>query len=135
MHIAHCTFQTYSDDRGRLTALEEWKDIPFNVKRIYYIYDTNLGIRRGYHAHRSLEQILICIHGSCKILLDDGNRKEIVPLTQPNEGLYIPPGIWREMYDFSTDAVLLVLASELYDESDYIRDYEEFLSYATLQGA
>ena len=85
-------------------------------------------MRRGLHAHRSLEQILICIHGSCKVLLDDGIEKKIVPLERPYEGLYVSNNMWREMFDFSSDAVLLVLASELYDEADYIRDYDEFLS-------
>ena len=86
-------------------------------------------MRRGYHAHKSLEQILICIHGSCKILLDNGTEKKVVPLEKPYEGLYVANNMWREMYDFSFDAVLLVLASELYDESDYIRNYDKFLEY------
>ena len=84
-------------------------------------------MRRGYHAHKSLEQILICIHGSCKILLDNGTEKKVVPLEKPYEGLYVSNNMWREMYDFSPDAVLLVLASDFYDESDYIRNYDEFL--------
>ena len=83
---------------------------------------------RGHHAHKSLEQILICIHGSCKILLDNGEEKKIVSLEKPYEGLYIKNNIWREMYDFSPDAVLMVLASDYYKEEDYIRNYEEFLS-------
>lgn len=93
------------------------------------MYDTGKGVRRGLHAHKSLEQILICIHGSCKILLDNGNEKKIVPLEKPYEGLYIANDMWREMYDFSPDAVLLVLASDFYDEKDYIRDYNEFLTF------
>ena len=93
------------------------------------MYDTGKGVRRGYHAHMSLEQILICIHGSCKILLDNGQEKKVVPLEKPYEGLYISNNIWREMFDFSPDAVLLVLASDFYNEEDYIRDYEEFLAF------
>ena len=93
------------------------------------MYDTAKGIVRGYHAHKSLEQILICIHGSCKILLDNGKEKKIVPLEKPYEGLYVANNMWREMYDFSADSVLMVLASELYDENDYIRDYDEFLKF------
>lgn len=131
MEITTYTFQSHGDDRGQLIALEELKDIPFSVKRIYYMYDTGRGVRRGYHAHKCLEQILICIHGSCKILLDDGSEKAIVPLEHPNEGLYLSNAVWREMFDFSPDAVLLVLASELYDEADYIRDYDEFLRFIT----
>ena len=93
------------------------------------MYDTGEGVRRGYHAHKSLEQILICIHGKCKVLLDNGKEKKVVPLEKPYEGLYVANNMWREMFDFSSDAVLLVFASELYDESDYIRDYDEFLQF------
>ena len=129
MDIIKYTFPPHGDDRGQLVALEEFKNIPFDIKRVYYMYDTVCGVSRGHHAHKSLEQILICVHGSCKILLDDGDQKEIVPLDKPNEGLYISNNIWREMFDFSPDAVLMVLASEHYDESDYIRDYGEFLRF------
>ena len=120
-------FQQHGDDRGMLVALEEFKDIPFEIKRVYYLYDTKEGVRRGFHAHKSLEQILVCIHGSCKVLLDNGHEKKNVSLEKPYEGLYISNDIWREMYDFSSDAVLLVLASDFYKEEDYIRDYDDFL--------
>ena len=93
------------------------------------MYDTGKGVRRGFHAHKSLEQILICIHGSCKILLDNGREKKTVFLEKPYEGLYIANNIWREMFDFSSDAVLLVLASDFQNEEDYIRDYDEFLAF------
>lgn len=129
MQIKKYVFQQHGDDRGQLVALEELKDIPFEIKRVYYMYDTGEGVRRGYHAHKSLEQILICIHGSCKILLDDGTEQEIVALEKPYEGLYVSNAMWREMFDFSPDAVLMVLASEYYDESDYIRNYDDFLEY------
>lgn len=127
MQVIKYVFQPHGDSRGQLVALEELKDIPFRIKRVYYMYDTGDGVRRGFHAHKSLEQILICIHGSCKILLDNGTEKKVVPLEKPYEGLYVSSMMWREMYDFSPDAVLMVLASEIYDESDYIRDYDEFL--------
>ena len=127
MQVVKDVFQPHGDDRGQLVALEEFIDIPFEIKRVYYMYETGEGVRRGFHAHKSLEQILICIHGTCKILLDNGFEKKIVPLEKPYEGLYISNDMWREMYDFSPDAVLLVLASDLYDESDYIRDYDEFI--------
>lgn len=127
MQIVKYAFQQHGDDRGMLVALEEFNDIPFEIKRVYYMYDTIDGVRRGLHAHKSLEQILICIHGSCKILLDNGNEKKIVSLERPYEGLYVPNNLWREMYDFSKDAVLMVLASEVYNEDDYIRDYDTFL--------
>ncbi len=129
MQVIKYAFQQHGDERGQLVALEEYKDIPFQIKRVYYMYDTGKGVRRGYHAHKSLEQILICIHGSCKILLDNGQEKKVVPLEKPYEGLYISNNIWREMFDFSPDAVLLVLASDFYNEEDYIRDYEEFLAF------
>lgn len=128
MQVKKYTFQSHGDDRGQLVALEEGIDIPFCIKRVYYMYDTVKGVVRGKHAHKSLEQILICIHGSCKVLLDDGQEKKVVFLEKPYEGLYISNNIWREMYDFSEDAVLMVLASELYDEDDYIRNYDQFLS-------
>lgn len=129
MQIIKYVFKSHGDDRGQLVALEEFKDIPFKIKRIYYIYNTAKGVTRGFHAHKNLEQILVCINGSCKIRLDDGKEKKIVPLDKPYEGLYVANNIWREMFDFSPDAVLLVLASELYDPRDYIRDYEEFLKF------
>ena len=92
------------------------------------MYDTKEDVHRGYHSHRTLEQILICIHGSCKVLLDNGKEQKVVSLEKPYEGLYVGADIWREMYEFSGDAVLMVLASEYYNESDYIRNYEEFLA-------
>lgn len=128
MQVVKYIFQQHGDDRGQLVALEEQKDIPFEIKRVYYMYDTGQGVRRGFHAHHSLEQILICIHGSCKILLDNGKEKKVIPLERPYEGLYIPGDMWREMYDFSEEAVLMVLASDFYREEDYIRDYNEFLN-------
>ena len=128
MQIVKYQFQQHGDDRGQLVSLEEFNDIPFKIKRVYYMYDTGEGVVRGKHAHKSLEQILICIHGSCKVRLDNGNEKKDVFLERPYEGLYIPNDMWREMYDFSPDAVLIVLASEIYDESDYIRDYDAFLA-------
>lgn len=122
-------FLEHGDNRGTLIALEQKKNIPFEIKRVYYMYDTKEGVRRGFHAHYNLEQVLICVKGTCKILLDDGQEKEHILLDSANKGLYIKSTLWREMYDFSEDAVLLVLASELYDESDYMRNYEEFLRY------
>lgn len=128
MQVVKYMFQPHGDDRGQLVALEEFTDIPFRIKRVYYMYETKEGVRRGFHAHKNLEQILICIHGSCKVLLDNGTERKEVRLEKPYEGLYVANDMWREMYDFSPDAVLMVLASEVYREEDYIRDYEEFLS-------
>lgn len=127
MQTIKYTFQPHGDSRGQLIALEEFNDIPFKIKRVYYMYDTGEGVRRGYHAHKSLEQILVCVHGSCKVHLDNGKETKEILLEKPYEGLYIPNNMWREMYDFSSDAVLIVFASEVYDEKDYIRRYEDFL--------
>lgn len=127
MNYKILNFQQHGDERGMLVALEESKEIPFSVKRVYYMYDTTQNGRRGYHAHKKLEQILVCVHGSCTIHLDDGKDVEEIILNKPYEGLYIANNIWREMYNFSEDAVLLVLASELYDENDYIRDYQKYI--------
>ena len=127
MQVIKYMFQPHGDERGQLVALEEFKDIPFRIKRVYYMYDTGTGVIRGKHAHKKLEQILVCINGSCKIRLDNGTETKVVPLEKPYEGLYLANNIWREMFDFSPDAVLVVLASELYDETDYVRDYDEFL--------
>lgn len=127
MEIKLYTFPPHGDDRGQLVAIEAMKDLPFAVKRVYYIYDTLPGVRRGFHAHLNLQQILLCVNGSCKIHLDNGFETREVLLDKPNEGLYISNDMWREMYDFTPGTVLLVLASEYYDEADYIRNYDDFI--------
>lgn len=120
------SFKLHLDNYGALVPVETYKDIPFGVKRIYYIYNVENGMRRGYHSHRDLEQALICVHGSVKILVKTPFEQEDVLLDDPTKALYIGPMVWREMYDFSSDAVLLVLASEHYTVSDYIRDYSKY---------
>ena len=115
------------DERGSLVAIEESKAIPFEIKRVYYIFKTQNGVSRGFHAHKRLKQLAVCVSGECRILLDDGKEQEDVWLDSPTKGLIIEGMTWREMHDFSEDCVLLVLANERYDESDYIRDYELFL--------
>lgn len=129
MQVIKYAFQQHGDERGMLVALEEYKDIPFEVKRVYYMYDTKKDVHRGFHAHKCLEQILVCICGSCKVLLDNGEEKKVISLEKPYEGLYVANDMWREMYDFSPDAVLLVLASDYYNEEDYIRDYDQFMRF------
>ena len=121
------TFQEHGDERGMLVSLEYEKECPFPIKRVYYMYDTKEKVRRGYHAHRNLQQLLICVSGSCKIHLDDGEETKEIILDTPQKGLYLGNGIWREMYDFTPGTVLMSLASELYDEGDYIRDYQQFI--------
>lgn len=127
MDIKMIDFQTHGDDRGSLVVAEYNKELPFVVRRIYYIYGVSDGKRRGYHSHRKLQQIYIAIHGSVKVDLDDGVTKQMVELSSADKGLFIGHNIWREIYDFSPDAVLLVLASDEFSESDYIRSYDEFV--------
>lgn len=129
MEIRKIRFTRHTNETGSLAFLESVRDIPFSIKRVYYIFDVAKGAHRGFHGHKKLQQVLICIRGSCKVLLDDGVEKAVVELNDPTEGLYGGNAVWREMFEFSSGAVLLVLASEYFDESDYIRDYKEFLSY------
>ncbi|HAS6066700.1 TPA: WxcM-like domain-containing protein [Vibrio vulnificus] len=126
MNVSLIQFQSHGDDRGSLVALETGKNIPFDIKRVYYIFKTKEGVERGFHAHKDLKQLAIVVSGSCRLRLDDGKERIDLLLDKPNQGLYIDSCIWREMYDFSDDCVLLVLANNHYDEADYIRDYEEF---------
>lgn len=118
-----------SDVRGNLTFIESGRHIPFEIARVYYIYDVPSGSARAGHAHRSLQQLFLALSGSFVVQLDDGYRKEQFLLNRPNTALYVPPGAWRVIDDFSGGAVMLVLASSPYDESDYIRSYDEFLCY------
>jgi dTDP-4-dehydrorhamnose 3,5-epimerase-like enzyme len=127
MDIKLIQLQSHGDERGSLVSLEEEKNIPFPIKRVYYVFDTKDKVRRGFHAHKKLKQLAIVVKGSCRFLLDDGNEKIEVLLDNPAQGLYIESFIWREMFDFSEDCVLMVLADSVYDEADYVRDYELFL--------
>jgi dTDP-4-dehydrorhamnose 3,5-epimerase-like enzyme len=120
------SFPPLGDDRGSLVALENQQSIPFDIKRVYYIFGTQPGVARGFHAHKRLKQVAVCVTGRCRMVLDDGNQREEVWLDSATKGILIEDMVWREMHDFSEDCVLLVLASEHYDESDYIRDYTEF---------
>lgn len=120
-------FTSLGDERGDLVSLEAKKEIPFDIKRVYYLFGTESCVSRGFHAHKNLQQMAICVKGSCTFILDDGNIREKVVLDSPLKGLYIDSMKWREMHDFSDDCVLVVLASSIYEEADYIRDYEDFL--------
>ncbi|EKO3369858.1 FdtA/QdtA family cupin domain-containing protein [Vibrio fluvialis] len=119
-------FQSLGDERGELISLEGKKNIPFTIKRIYYLFGMKADIPRGFHAHKRLKQVAICVKGSCDILMDDGIYKETVSLNSPNKGLVIDVMQWHEMRNFSDDCLIIVLASDLYDEDDYIRDYSVF---------
>lgn len=126
MNINMIKFSKYTDKYGNLVPIEGDMSIPFGIKRVYYIYGVEANIRRGFHSHVNLEQVLICVSGSVKILVKTPEDEQIILLDDPQEGLYIGPMIWREMYDFSEDAVLLVLASDHYKVADYIRDYAAY---------
>ena len=127
MEIKLIQLQSHGDDRGSLVSLEEQKNIPFPIKRVYYMFDTKDKVRRGFHAHKKLKQLAIVLKGSCRFLLDDGKEKIKMLLDNPAQGLYIESFVWREMFDFSEDCVLVVLADAFYDEEDYVRNYEEFI--------
>jgi hypothetical protein len=117
------------NDAGNITVVENGNNIPFRVKRIYYLYDIPGGEARGGHAHYELEQFVIAVSGSFDVILRDGKNRKIVTLNRPNLALHIVPGLWRELDNFSSGSICLVLASHTYDEADYIRDYSDFLKY------
>ena len=125
--IKTISFKALGDERGSLVSLEGNKSVPFDIKRVYYIFGTKEGISRGFHAHRNLKQVAVCVTGSCRFILDNGKQKEEIILDSATKGLLIEDLTWREMYDFSPDCVLMVLANEHYNESDYIRDYQSFI--------
>lgn len=116
------------DARGSLCVIEGGRDTDFPIARVYYIFGTQPGVARGFHAHRALRQLAVCVRGSCMMILDDGRERQSVMLDRPDRGLKIGPMIWREMHEFSEDAVLMVLADRHHDEADYIRDYDAFLA-------
>ncbi|SMO49911.1 WxcM-like, C-terminal [Saccharicrinis carchari] len=114
---------------GNITIVQNNKDLPFDVKRVYYLYDVPGGSERGGHAHKGLYQLIVAASGSFDVIIDDGKQKKIIQLNRPNFGLMVIPGIWREIVNFSSGAICFVLASEKYSEDDYIRSYDEFLNY------
>lgn len=121
----------HSDRQGDLSVVENGKDVPSDVKRVYYLYDIPGGVERGGHAHKLLQQLIVAASGSFTVVLDDGTEKRSVTLNRPYQGLLVVPGIWRELVDFSSGAICMVLASEKYDESDYIREYSSFQKQKT----
>ncbi len=130
--IYHCNIVHLPKEHnrvGNLTAIENNQTIPFEIKRVYYLYDIPGGESRGGHAHKALEQLIVAASGAFDILLDDGVNKKVVHLDRPDIGLHVVPGIWRELINFSSGAICLVLASDIYDSIDYISNYEDFLKY------
>ncbi len=127
MKIEIVQLQKHGDDRGALVSLEDENNVPFEIKRVYYLFETKDGVKRGLHAHFKLRQMVIAVRGHCRFLLDDGKERVEILLDDPSQGLLIDSLMWREMYDFSSDCVLMVLADAHYNEQDYIRDYKQFL--------
>ena len=119
----------HSDRQGDLSVVENLQDVPFEIRRVYYLYDVPGGACRGGHAHKKLFQLIIAASGSFNVVLDDGSERQRITLSQPYQALLVVPGIWRELDGFSSGSICLVLASEKYDEEDYIRNYQEFLRW------
>lgn len=132
MNYELINLKVHGDERGKLIALEGGRDLPFEIKRVYWIFDTAPDQDRGMHAHKNMEQIIVAMDGACKFTLDDGKKREDVWLNRPDIGLYIGKNMWREMTHFSYGCKLMVLASDYYDEKEYIRDYNEFLKEVEL---
>lgn len=122
-----CYFKDLGDERGKLVVVEGERDIPFDIKRVFYIYGSDSTVVRGQHANINSEFVLINVAGKSKVMITDGTQKEIVCLDKPMVGVYLPKMVWKEMYDFSEDSVLLVLANTHYDSSEYIRDFDNYL--------
>jgi len=130
--IADCKLLTFPKNHqinGNVTAINNQLDVDFNIKRVYYLYDVPGGAERGGHAHKGLHQVIIAASGSFDLILDDGKNKKRFQLNRPYQGIYLPPGLWRELDNFSSGSICLVLASEVYEEEDYFRDYKEFIEY------
>jgi dTDP-4-dehydrorhamnose 3,5-epimerase-like enzyme len=121
-------FNELGDERGHLVVAESKKDIPFEIRRIFYMFGSEKGVVRGQHANRRSEFVLINVQGTSKVLIDDGKEKNIVVLDKPHKGVYLNKMIWKDMYDFSEDSILLVLSNEHYDGREYIRNYDDFLN-------
>lgn len=121
-------FKQNGDDRGHLVVVEEKKDVPFSIARIFYIYGSDRDVVRGCHANRKTEFVLINVSGTSKVKVKDGNSEKVILLDRPHMGVYLPKMVWKEMYDFSEDSVLLCIASEPYDSNEYIRDYKTYLN-------
>jgi dTDP-4-dehydrorhamnose 3,5-epimerase-like enzyme len=130
MDIQRILLETHGDDRGMLVALEPERNVPFPIRRVYYLYATEKAVHRGRHAHRRLNQLAVAVRGAVTILLDDGHGPVEVRLDDPSRGLLMGCMVWRELYDFSDDCVLMVLADQPYDPADYITDYDAFLREA-----
>lgn len=126
-------FDKHHHANGNLTVVENCEQVPFDIKRVFYIYDVPGGEERGGHSHKMLQQVIIAISGAFDVLVDDGNEQNNYTLNRPYQGLLVPPGIWSKQHNFSSGSVCLVLASDHYDEADYVRDYDEFLELTSIK--
>jgi len=124
--------QVFTEGQGSIVVCDEQTGFPFTPKRVYYLYDVPNQAERGGHAHRALQQIMVAVSGSFEVVINDGNAEKTIRLDQPNQGLYFPPGLWRELKGFSGGAICLVLASEIYQEDDYIRKFTEFIDWKSV---
>lgn len=121
-------FEKFSDPRGSLTPIEGERHVPFAIRRVFYFYDVPVGDSRGAHAHRAQRQVIVCLAGSFDVVLDDGRRRQLVHVSRPWSGLYVPPMLWASQVSFDGGTVGLVLASDVFDETDYIRSYDDYRS-------
>lgn len=126
-NVKEITFDIKGDERGSLVAIQGQIDIEFPIERIYYIYDTDAGLTRGYHAHKAQKQILVCLAGKCDIKFNNGKETKVIEFEQPNKGVYLTGVVWREIFNMSKNCVLLSIVNTKYDEDDYIRNYPQFL--------
>jgi len=133
--VKEISFAKFGNEDGLLISLEGNKNIPFDIRRVYYIFNTPSNISRGCHSHKNLQQVIICLHGSCNIIVDDGIDRSEVCLDNLETGLLIDGNIWREMRNFSYDCILVVLASEYYDIDDYVYNYQDFLEMINEKGS
>ncbi|MES2995307.1 MAG: FdtA/QdtA family cupin domain-containing protein [Verrucomicrobiota bacterium] len=120
---------TRGDDRGLLVVAEVGRECPFAVARVYWVFGTREGVRRGFHAHKRTRQMAVCVAGGCSFLMDNGGTSKVIRMQSPDQALMIEPGVWHEMFDFTADCVLLVLADTPYEEPDYIRNYDQFRAF------
>tara|TARA_B100000963_G_scaffold284188_1_gene252954 strand:+ start:6574 stop:6972 length:399 start_codon:yes stop_codon:yes gene_type:complete len=127
--VKYINIESLGDHRGELISLESKENIPFDIKRVYYLFANKRNIDRGHHAHKKLKQVIFCIKGSCKINFDNSHSTQTILLSNYKRGVYVDSVIWRKMFDFSDDCILMVLADANYDEEDYIRSYDEFIEY------
>lgn len=132
MRYSLIKFKVHGDHNGKLIALEKNDDFPFDIKRVYYIFDSSKDVIRGKHAHKNLQQVIICARGECDFIIDDGSVREKIKLNDPSQGLYLNSCVWREFSNFSSDCLIIVLASEYYNKDDYIHNYDEFIKICAL---